>query len=255
MSAPMAKDAPATIDFFVSPFLSATCTVLVDDARAVVIDPGLGVADDVQAHVQGFDATVVGIVLTHAHLDHVADAPELARRFSCPVYVGVGDEYRMDDPSAQLPHEFTELIRPVLNDRPWQRPALVSVEESTSIQCGRVNLHAWHVPGHTEGSTVYVVDSPVRVQSVVGVNPTPRTVEGVAFTGDVLFAGTIGRTDLEGGNPHDMRRSLARLRGEALRRPQHLIVPGHGPVSTFARELADNGFLRPSPEHRPTQDF
>lgn len=238
------QSAPTLASFFVSPFLGATCTVFQADGACLIVDPGLDVARDVSLLVADRDLKVEAIFLTHGHLDHVADAGILAQKFGAAVIVGAGDEYRLDNPIEQLPSAFTAGIAQMWAARGWTKPATVRVlVDGDTLSVGSVDFRAWEVPGHTEGSTILVTDADIRTEVLVGVAPVPREAPGLAFTGDVLFAGTIGRTDLPGGNPDHMRESLRRISSEAVGRPQHLIVPGHGPVSTLGDELANNRFL------------
>lgn len=245
----MNSSAPTSVTFFVSPFLAATCSVFMARGTAaqpacLIVDPGLDVAHDVHAFIAQHELVVAGLFLTHGHLDHVADAAQLAAEFHAPVYVGAADEYRLDNPVEQLPSAFTTQVAPLIAERGWAKPTRVSaLREGDTVQVGECMLTAWEVPGHTEGSTILVSDEEVQVEPAVGVSPRAVHAPGLAFTGDVLFAGTIGRTDLPGGNPEEMTRSLGRLRREALERPHHVIVPGHGPVSTFGSEVANNRFL------------
>ena len=95
-----------------------------------------------------------------------------------------------------------------------------------TLELGGLRIVARHAPGHTEGSTLYLVEA---------------DDDRLAFTGDVLFAGTIGRTDLPGGDHETMERTLREV--VALLPPETLVVPGHGPTSTIAAELAHNPFL------------
>lgn len=240
----MNSSAPTSVSFFVSSFLSATCSVFVADGACLIVDPGLHVSGQVQDFIEQRDLEVAGIALTHGHLDHVADAAELAAYFDTPVYVGAADEYRLENPLEQLPSAFTTQVAPVFAERGWAKPTRVcALTEGDTVQVGECTLRAWEVPGHTEGSTIYVSDREVRIEPTVGVSPRALHAPGLALTGDVLFAGTIGRTDLPGGDPDAMIRSLSRLRREALAHPHHVIVPGHGPVSTFGDEVVNNSFL------------
>jgi hydroxyacylglutathione hydrolase len=126
---------------------------------------------------------------------------------------------------------------------------------SADLTFGAVTLRAVHAPGHTVGSTLYVLDLPgsgVDQDGGSGSVDDPdrtarygaapdRTPSGIAFTGDVLFAGAIGRTDLPGGDDATMRATLRDV--VARLDPGLAVVPGHGPTTTVARELAANPFL------------
>lgn len=235
----------ATLDFVVSPYLSATCSLLHSGRDALLVDPGLEVATDVSALLEKNALELRAILISHGHLDHVADVSLLAGKYGVPVYVGEEDEYRLEDPMGQLPSAFTNQIRPRWDARGWTKPANVhALGDGDVLEAGTLRLVAHSYPGHTEGSTLYFYDGDVQVSPLVGVTPRALEAPALAFTGDVLFKGTIGRTDLPGGNAEDMKASLTKLRAFALEHAEAVIVPGHGPLSTFRDELADNGYLR-----------
>ncbi|MDO5645064.1 MAG: MBL fold metallo-hydrolase [Dermabacter sp.] len=237
----------ATLTFIVSPFLGATCSILSLGTDAIIVDPGLDVADEVRSHLTDNGLTPRAILVSHGHLDHVADASILGRELEIPVAVGSADRYRLDDPLGQLPSAFTSQIAPVWNARGWSAPpAIIEVTDGDDLTFGSLHLGVMSAPGHTEGSTLYTYDGEVDVRPRVGVAPSARQVGGVMFTGDVLFAGTIGRTDLHGGSADQMRASLGRLREVAIAHPHLLVVPGHGPVTTLGDEVVQNPFLQPS---------
>jgi hydroxyacylglutathione hydrolase len=117
--------------------------------------------------------------------------------------------------------------------RDYRPPAHVSAFDGVSaeIVAGDVVLRAQHAPGHTEGSTLYVLDAPEQ-----GEGPT-----GVVLSGDVLFAGGVGRTDLPGADVDAMLSTLRNVVGRLD--PGLVVVPGHGPTTTVRRELDTNPFL------------
>ncbi|MCT1865942.1 MBL fold metallo-hydrolase [Dermabacter sp. p3-SID358] len=235
----------ATLDFVVSPYLSATCSLLYSGRDALLVDPGLEVASEVSTLLEKNELELRAILVSHGHLDHVGDVSSIAEKYEVPVYVGKADKYRLEDPMGQLPSAFTNQIRPLWDERGWAEPATVhAIGDGDVLDAGALRLRAHSYPGHTEGSTVYFYEGEVQVNPLVGVTPRALAAPGLAFTGDVLFKGTIGRTDLPGGNPEDMKASLTKLRAFALAHAEIVVVPGHGPLSTFRDELADNGYLR-----------
>ncbi|MBX9246864.1 MBL fold metallo-hydrolase [Actinotalea ferrariae] len=224
------------IETVVAPLLGALCHVLAEpDGRCVVVDPGAGVVDDVAALVRRAGWTPVAVLLTHGHVDHTWDAAAVGDRFGVPVHVHEGDAYRLADPVGSLGPLGHQLAAMTGLDAP-PAPADVRTFDAaagheTPLALGdddAVQVTALHSPGHTQGSTVYLV----------------RDAAGspVALTGDVLFAGSIGRTDLPGGDDAAMGRTLARL---TTLDPATRVLPGHGPTSTVAAELAGNPYLRP----------
>lgn len=223
----------------VAPLLGALCHVVAqDDGRCLVVDPGAGVLDDVAALVAAEGWVPVGVLLTHGHLDHTWDAAAVSDRFGTSVHVHAGDAYRLADPVGSLGplgHQLaamTGLAAPPAPRavRTFEAPAGTPVHLAVGESGAAVELRALHSPGHTQGSTVYLT--------------TGEGGEPVALTGDVLFAGSIGRTDLPGGDDAAMARTLATL---ARLDPATRVLPGHGPASTVGAELARNPYLR---DHR-----
>lgn len=242
----------------ISPVFGARCSVLVADGGAcVVIDPGALVADPVVAAVVERGLRPRAVLLTHGHVDHTWDAAEVAERLDVPVLLHARDAYRLDDPFgtlgtlggaahdpsgplaqslAQVGADPAAYRRPV-DVRPFGTPSdepapdvpvgpgtrgTVARDEDVRLELDGITVVARHAPGHTEGSTLYLVD-------------------GLVLTGDVLFAGTVGRTDLPGGDGDTMARTLREVVAR-LDAALH-VVPGHGPTSVVSAELASNPFL------------
>jgi glyoxylase-like metal-dependent hydrolase (beta-lactamase superfamily II) len=201
----------------VTPF-EQNCSVLWCEKtlRAAVIDPGGGL-DDILAFVGHQKLTLEKILITHAHVDHAAATAELARRCSLPIEgPHPADQFWIDD----LPARAAEYGFP---------PAQVFVptrwlHNGDEVTVGEVRLQVIHCPGHTPGHVVFY--SPVDHFAVVG---------------DVIFAGSIGRTDFPRGNHadliHSIRDKLFPL-GDDVK-----FLPGHGPVSSFGAERRSNPFV------------
>lgn len=227
----------------VSPLLGTNCHVLADDeGRCVVVDPGALVADDVLTAIRADGLTATGVLVTHGHVDHTWDAGRLAEALGVAVHVHLADLPRIADPFGTLGPLGTELERMAASaGQTWSPPRDVSpfggpsapagpdgADAPADLDVGGLILTAFHAPGHTEGSTVFLTARSLTARSL-------------ALTGDVLFAGTIGRTDLPGGDDTAMRRTLSRLAGLD---PATLLLPGHGPGSDLATELRTNPYLR-----------
>lgn len=217
----------------VSPLLDTNCHVLVDAARdAVVVDPGLGVADQVSRLVEDEGLHVRAVVVTHGHVDHTWDAAAVCAAFDVALWVHEADAHRVADPYGTLGPLGDDLARlAAAAGRRYEEPTQVRTFAATGDGDVRIDLgdggpvlEGLHVPGHTEGSTVLLWDD-----------------RDTALTGDVLFAGTIGRTDLPGGDTAAMQRSLERL---AALPPATAVLPGHGPATTIGAELLGNPFLQ-----------
>ena len=183
---------------------------------AVVIDPG-GDLDELLAQVESIGLTLREVWLTHAHIDHAGAAGELAQRLALPI-VGPhrGDQFWID----ALPQQSEMFGFP-----PAQAFAPARwLEDGDTVTLGRHSLNVRHCPGHTPGHVVF--HSPELQR---------------AFVGDVLFAGSIGRTDFPGGDHDTLIRSIT----ERLwpMGDDTVFIPGHGPESSFGRERRANPFV------------
>ena len=183
-----------------------------DTSSAVLIDPGEEGHRLVDA-VRAAGVRLEAIWVTHAHLDHVGGIAEVKRHFDVPIFLHPDDLtlYRLADRQAAaygLPFDT-----PPVPDR-W-------FMEGDRLSLGALRFDVLHAPGHAPGHVV-----------IHG--------EGVAFCGDCVFAGSIGRTDLPMSDARALARSLERI---AELPGQTILHPGHGPQTTIERELADNPFL------------
>lgn len=195
------------------------CSVVWCDrtGKGAVIDPG-GDLDRILAEVERHGVTLEKILLTHAHIDHAGATAELARRLALPIEgPHPGDRFWID----ALPQQGAMFGLPraeTFEPTRW-------LDQGDEVTVGDVRLEVRHCPGHTPGHVVFF-------------DPGSR----VAFVGDVLFAGSIGRTDFPGGDHATLlgsiRENLFPL-GDDVR-----FVPGHGPMSTFGAERRGNPFVR-----------
>ena len=183
---------------------------------AAVIDPG-GDLDALEAEVQRLGLQLKAIWLTHAHIDHAGGTGELAERLSLPI-IGphTGDQYWID----ALPQQSAMFGFPPARQFTPTR----WLQDGDTVTIGRETLHVRHCPGHTPGHVVFHAPQIDR-----------------AFVGDVLFAGSIGRTDFPGGNHQQLIDSITQRlwpMGD-----QTVFIPGHGPESTFGRERRSNPYV------------
>ena len=201
----------------VTPFVQ-NCSVVWCDAtgRGAVVDPG-GDLDRILKEVQSQGVELEKILLTHAHIDHAGGTAELARRLSLPIE-GPQEEDRfwieqLPQQSAMFGVPKVEAFEPTR----W-------LKQGDSVTVGEVRFDVLHCPGHTPGHVVFF-DADTKI----------------AFVGDVLFAGSLGRTDFPRGDYNTLIRSIRdRLfpLGDDVR-----FVPGHGPMSTFGDERRSNPFV------------
>ncbi len=189
---------------------------------------GLAVLVDAPPDVDGIvrfladhDLTPVALLVTHGHVDHVGGAGGVAGRFDVSAYVHPDDEYLYADPAAQLGRLWGS--EPPGDYAPPQRWELLVGE--TSLELAGIDFDVLHTPGHTPGHCCFHVAG-----------------EGVLFSGDQLFAGSIGRTDLPGGDYGTLMTSM-RERIVPLSSATD-VLPGHGPTTTLAAELANNPFMQ-----------
>lgn len=210
----------------------ANCFVVAQEAGAscVVIDPGEDAAERLKSLLDEHRLTPVAVLLTHGHLDHMASAAAICRAADIPAYIHPADEYMLDDPMAALSPELRAALAGMPKDgfRPDEVLPLADLLEPGLAD---LPLTVDHLPGHTGGSVVY---------RFAGDGDRPE----ILFTGDTLFAGSIGRTDLPGGS---MDQELASIADRVLSRADDAVVlAGHGPATTVGNERASNPFLTPS---------
>lgn len=223
---------------FIVPFVSgpwqANCYVLsaqpgtADELQAaVVIDPGVESRHKVEELLTKHSLQLAAVVLTHGHIDHVADSAELANDHGVPVWLHPDDQFMLTEPARGLGPGSELIIASVLGTERLPAPNdLRELADGQRLEVAGLSLAVMHLPGHSPGCVVL---------------GTEDDASPVLFSGDVLFAGSIGRVDLPGGSMSVMRNSLRRLRSQID--PETSILPGHGSSTTMARELATNPYL------------
>ena len=202
----------------VTPF-QQNCTLLWCEVtkRAVVIDPG-GDLPEVERAIRRAGVCVDKIWLTHGHVDHVAGASDLKTNLKVSIEGPHKDDLFLLQHVAETGRSYGMWNASNVTPDRW-------LEEGDQVQIGELTFNVLHCPGHSPGSIVYF-------------NPVQR----LAIVGDVLFAGSIGRTDLPGGNYQQLIESI---KDKLLPLGDDVaIISGHGPTSTIGHERATNPFLQ-----------
>ena len=207
------------------------CYVLAPAAGedCVVVDPGIEVVDELDALLAQHRLRPVAVLLTHGHLDHTFSVAPVCGARGIPAYVHPDDRELLADPAKG----FSADMNAVFGGRfEWTEPDDVRpLTDAAPIAIAGLEITVDHAPGHTQGSVLF------RLAGDATTDGAPLCVSG-----DVLFAGSIGRTDLPGGDYPAMLRSLASkvlpLADETL------VLPGHGPTTTIGRERASNPYLQ-----------
>ena len=212
------------IDSFAAPMFATNCWVLAPgrDSECVVIDPGM---PDVSAQLEDLlrrhNLKPVAIIATHGHLDHTLSIQPIADGYSIPAYSHSEDRPFLGFPEKLHGEEFVATLSGMNFTEPIEVKELRNEEV---IDLVGLSFKAIHAPGHTRGSLMFEVSDEVLI------------------SGDVLFAGSIGRTDLPTGSAKDMEETL---RKKVVPLSDHLkVLPGHGPETTMSYEKKNNPYLK-----------
>lgn len=203
--------------------------------ECVVIDPGVGVAEVLEEVFTYYKLWPSHVLLTHAHSDHVYSVTPVCQTHGIATLVHTADRYRLRDPLADLEPDVLHLFESLFGSRKaWSEPEDIrEIDAATQLNLAGLNFQVTHCPGHTEGSVLFQInDIP---DEKIGDN---EDVALSVFAGDVIVAGGIGRTDLPGGDPAAMRKSIL---SHIIPLPNEtLLLPGHGPVTNMRRERSSN---------------
>jgi glyoxylase-like metal-dependent hydrolase (beta-lactamase superfamily II) len=198
--------------------LQCNCSIFGDEQtrEALVVDPGDEITRILQV-LKRHGLTVKGIVITHAHIDHIGGAQKLKKATGAPVYMNPNDaelQKMMEVQAGWLGVETPDAVE-------IDSPAM----DGGKLVVGATEFHVLHTPGHTQGSISLWIPS-----------------EGKLVAGDTLFRDSIGRTDLPGG---DSRQILRSIHQKLLPLPEEtVVIPGHGEKTTLGREKQFNPFLQ-----------
>jgi len=208
------SDLTATNCWVVAPAVGEQC---------VVIDPGIGVGPRLDELLSEHRLHPVAVLLTHGHIDHTFSVVPVCQARDVPAYIHPGDRGQLANPWSGI---GTPVGTPIMGlpTLEFAEPSDVRpLVDGAELELAGLRLRVEHAPGHTLGSVVFCADE-------------------VMWSGDLLFAGSIGRMDLPGGSEIDMAESLRRV---VAPKPAEMAVhPGHGPSTTIGRELTANPYLR-----------
>lgn len=198
--------------------LQCNCSIFGDEQshEALVIDPGDEIGE-IKAILDRHELQVKGIVITHAHIDHIGGAAKLKELTGAPVYMNEND--------MELRAQLDVQAGWIGIETPSAPEIDVMVRDGDMVVLAQQPFHVLHTPGHTQGSISLHIPS-----------------ENKLIAGDTLFRDSIGRTDLPGGNP---RQIITSIKEKLLALDDDVVViPGHGPATTIGREREMNYFLR-----------
>jgi hydroxyacylglutathione hydrolase len=191
----------------------------------VVVDPGQDAVEPLEELLAEHRLTPVAVLLTHGHLDHTFSVAPVCDGHDVPAWIHPADREMLADPAKGLSAQAAAFFGGLEVREPREVRAL---DDGAALELAGLALRVDHTPGHTPGSVVFTT-------------PTGDGVE-VVLAGDTLFEGSIGRTDLPGGDHAQM---LASLRDKLLTRDDSTVVlPGHGRPTTIGRERGTNPFLQ-----------
>ncbi|MGA3525670.1 MBL fold metallo-hydrolase [Melissospora conviva] len=225
---------------FPSDVFGTNCYVVAAAAgeQCVVVDPGIGVLDRLDALLAEHRLHPAAVLLTHGHLDHTFSVTPVCGARGITAYIHPQDRELLADPGKALSIDPASLFGGRL---PYSEPEdVAALPDGGAIEIAGLEITVDHAPGHTRGSVLFRLPA-------TGVQ---FDADEICLSGDVLFAGSIGRTDLPGGS---MPAMLASLRDKILPLADDTVVlPGHGPATTIGRERAGNPYLLEVSQAGPT---
>ena len=210
--------------------------------RAVIVDPGETGESQALEMLRVVDATCEAILLTHGHLDHLWAVPDLARALDVPVLLHADDRWLWDDPAAAFgaPPELLATEFGLDWDPPTEH--LQTVTDGQRLTFAGIGFEVAHNPGHTPGHVTYLGRDLLHASVTFPLGEATEASEDVLFSGDLIFAGSIGRTDFPRGSTEAMFASLVST--VLPLEDDTLILSGHGPDTRVGIERETNPFLR-----------
>ena len=209
---------------FAAPAFGTNCWILATGAgeECIVIDPGMpDVTPQIEQVTARFGLKPIAALITHGHLDHTFSNFPLCEGYGIPAYIHYEDRELLTHPAKALSPQFSESVK----DMEFFEPTdLRIIKSGENLSIAGLDFRAIHAPGHTRGSMIFLFG------------------EEILVSGDVLFAGSIGRTDLPSGSAEDMEKTLEK---RILPLPDAMrVLPGHGRESTIGQERMTNPYLQ-----------
>jgi hydroxyacylglutathione hydrolase len=209
---------------FPAPMFATNCWVIASSKgnECIIVDPGMpDISAEIEQIVSEEGLKPVAALMTHGHLDHTFSITPLADGYGIPAYIHSEDRCYIAEPALILSAEFSQTLSQMNFSEPQDTRTL---RDGEILDLVGISIKAIHAPGHTRGSLMFLLNDEYLV------------------SGDVLFAGSIGRTDLPTGSQSQMRETLKKKilpLNDAIQ-----VLPGHGPETTIANERKRNPYLK-----------
>ncbi len=215
---------PVLVASFAAPMFGTNCWIIAPGAgqECIVIDPGMpDISHEVAQICDQYGLKPIALLVTHGHLDHTYSIVPVSKGYGIPTYIHSEDRVLLRHPERALSREFSATLEGTV----FQEPADVrELRNGEMLNFLDMKIGAIHAPGHTRGSLLFSIN------------------EEILVSGDVLFAGSIGRTDQPTGSPTDMENTLRKKilpLDDAMR-----VLPGHGSETTIGFERRTNPYLK-----------
>jgi hydroxyacylglutathione hydrolase len=219
------------IDRVIAPYFETNCWILAlgTGQECIIVDPGMAkpnLVKEIEEKVSGHNLKPVAVLITHGHLDHTFSVLPLTKQVPMRTFITGADRFLLTDPMGALDRGgVSEQFLKAFGMEKFKEPdEVVELEDFLTFEVAGMQITSIFAPGHTKGSVIFTVDD----QQLI--------------SGDVLFAGSIGRTDLPTGSANEMRKTL---RDRILTLPDGLnVLPGHGGQTTIGTERVRNPYLQ-----------
>ena len=219
------------IDRVIAPYFETNCWILAPGSgqECIIVDPGMArpnLVNEIEQKVSDLKLKPVAVFITHGHLDHTFSVLPLTKQIPMRTFVTGADRFLLTDPMGALDRGgVSEQFLSAFGAEKFKEPdEIVELEDFSTFEVAGMQITSIFAPGHTKGSVIFTVDN----QQLI--------------SGDVLFAGSIGRTDLPTGSATQMRKTL---RNRILTLPDGLnVLPGHGGQTTIGIERVRNPYLQ-----------